>query len=172
MNIRIVRIACAAALIGPFLLASAHAQSQQQRMKECAAQWDAMKTAGETSGTTYRAFQQECLANRAATPRTAAPGSTTTTGQAAAPASAAAPAKRVIPAKAIPSEPAGAGQFATEPQARAHCPTDTVVWVNLDSRIYHYSSNRSYGTTKKGTYMCERETTGQGFRAARNEKRP
>lgn len=42
--------------------------------------------------------------------------------------------------------------------------------VNLDSRFYHYSGNRSYRTTKKGAYMCE--TGGQGFRAARNEKRP
>jgi hypothetical protein len=181
---RIIQTACAATLIGPLLvspllLSSTGAQTQQQRMKECAAQWGAMKAAGQAQGKTYRSFQQECLSNRAAAPnsgaRTTAPQSTTTTGQGAAPAPtppAAAPARRTVPAKAAPAEPTGAGQFATEVQAKAHCPGDTVVWANLDSRIYHYSGNRSYGATKKGAYMCERETANQGIRAARNEKRP
>jgi len=176
MNARIVHTALVATLIGPLLLTFAQAQTQQQRMKECAAQWGAMKAAGEAKSTTYRAFQQECLANRAGTPRATAPSPTTTTGQGAAPVPTAPPApatpKRTTSTKATPNEPTGAGQFATEPQAKAHCPADTVVWVNLDSRIYHYSGNRSYGTTKTGAYMCERETGGQGFRAARNEKRP
>src|SRR5262249_7777032 len=85
---------------------------------------------------------------------------------------AAAPSRPTTPARAAPTEPTGAGQFGTEAQARAHCPGDTVVWANLDSRIFHFSGNRSYGATKKGAYMCEREWTGQGFRAAKNERHP
>jgi uncharacterized membrane protein len=175
MNIRIVQTTWAIALIGPLLVSSVDAQTPQQRMQECAAQWDAMKASGQAQGKTYRSFQRDCLSNRAAAPRATVPQSTTTTGQGAAPAAtapAAPPATRTVPAKAAPTEPTGAGQFATEPQARAHCPGDTVVWANLDSRIYHFSGNRSYGGTKKGAYMCERESTGQGFRAAKNERHP
>jgi len=182
--IRIIQTAGAIALIGPLLispllLSSTAAQTQQQRMKECAAQWDAMKASGQAQGKNYRSFQRDCLSNRAAAPKsstgTTAPQSTTTIGQGAAPAStppAAAPPRRTVPARAAPTEPTGAGQFASEGQARAHCPGDTVVWANLDSRIYHYSGNRSYGATKKGAYMCERETASQGIRAAKNEKHP
>jgi len=47
-----------------------------------------------------------------------------------------------------------------------------VVWVNLDSRIYHFSGTKSFGNTKKGAYMCERDTAAAGFRAAKNEKHP
>jgi hypothetical protein len=64
------------------------------------------------------------------------------------------------------------GQFATEGEAKAYCPRDTVVWANLDSKIYHFSGAHSYGTTKKGAYMCERDTAAAGIRAAKNEKHP
>ncbi len=56
--------------------------------------------------------------------------------------------------------------------AKAHCPTDTVVWVNTDSKIYHYSDRARYGKTKDGAYMCEKDTASAGFRAAKNEKQP
>ena len=46
------------------------------------------------------------------------------------------------------------------------------MWVNLDSKIYHYSSYRNYGQTKSGAFMCEKDTATAGFRAAKNEKRP
>ena len=65
-----------------------------------------------------------------------------------------------------------AGQFATEAQAKSHCPDDTVVWANLSSKIYHFSSSKDYGKTKRGAYMCERETASAGVRAAKNEKHP
>jgi hypothetical protein len=66
----------------------------------------------------------------------------------------------------------GANQFASESQAKAHCPGDTVVWVNLSSKIYHYSGHKDYGTTKRGAYMCERDTAASGVRPAKNEKHP
>jgi hypothetical protein len=49
---------------------------------------------------------------------------------------------------------------------------DTVVWVNLESKIYHFAGYHAYGNTKSGAYMCERDTTTAGFRAAKNEKHP
>jgi hypothetical protein len=47
-----------------------------------------------------------------------------------------------------------------------------VVWANLDSKVYHFSGNKNYGTTKEGAYMCEKDALGQGVRAAKNEKHP
>jgi hypothetical protein len=69
----------------------------------------------------------------------------------AAPASAAAPAEK--------------GQYATEAEAKASCPSDAVVWVNSISRIYHSSGSRSYGKTRSGAYMCEKDSVAAGFRA-------
>lgn len=63
------------------------------------------------------------------------------------------------------------GQFASEADANASCPGDTIVWVNLNSRIFHYAGSESYGTTKRGAYMCEKDTAAAGYRAAKNEKR-
>jgi hypothetical protein len=70
------------------------------------------------------------------------------------------------------SAPTGANQFANEALAKAHCPTDVVVWANLGSRIYHFSGHKDYGNTKQGSYMCEKDALGQGIRAAKNEKHP
>ena len=88
---------------------------------------------------------------------------------ATAPSTPPAPAATRTPAA---GQPAGANQYATEAQAKARCPSDTVVWANLDSKIYHYSTNRNYGQTKSGAYMCEKDTAAAGIRAAKNEKRP
>jgi hypothetical protein len=49
---------------------------------------------------------------------------------------------------------------------------DTVVWANLKSNIYHFSGTHNYGNTKRGAYMCEKDTTEAGIRPAENEKHP
>ncbi len=69
-----------------------------------------------------------------------------------------------------PSEPK-AGQFASETDAKASCPGDTVVWVNTGTKVYHHAGAATYGKTKRGAYMCEKDTAAAGFRAAKNEKR-
>ncbi|WP_413771385.1 hypothetical protein [Mesorhizobium sp. PAMC28654] len=68
--------------------------------------------------------------------------------------------------------PTGANQFATEGQAKSRCPSGTVVWVNLKSKIFHFAGSRNYGNTKQGAYICESDATASGFRAAENEKQP
>jgi hypothetical protein len=68
--------------------------------------------------------------------------------------------------------PTGVNQYTTEAQAKSRCGTGTVVWANLDSKIYHFASYKNYGNTKSGAYMCERDATGQGMRASKNEKHP
>jgi hypothetical protein len=58
--------------------------------------------------------------------------------------------------------------FSTEDAAQAHCPRDTVVWLNIPSGIYHYKGERWYGRTKHGAYACEREAVAAGDRATEN----
>jgi hypothetical protein len=63
------------------------------------------------------------------------------------------------------------GQFATEAEAKASCPADTIVWANLGTKVYHHAGTATYGTTKRGAYMCEKDTAAAGIRAAKNEKK-
>ena len=58
--------------------------------------------------------------------------------------------------------------FQTESQAQQHCPSDTVVWLNLPTMIWHYSGQRWYGNTKHGAYVCEKEAAAGGARGTRN----
>ncbi len=71
-----------------------------------------------------------------------------------------------------PGEGPGANQYRTETQAWAHCPSDTVVWANTHSDIYHFRGTFNYGTTVAGAYMCEHDALAEGMRAAKNEKHP
>jgi hypothetical protein len=67
--------------------------------------------------------------------------------------------------------PSGAPQlalFSTERDARAHCPSDTVVWLNTNSGIYHEKRTRWYGNTKSGAYICRKEADAAGDRASTN----
>jgi len=79
--------------------------------------------------------------------------------------------KPASPSNVQPNQPV-ANEFSTEAQAAGHCPSDAVVWVNLTSKIYHFSGTKDYGTTKHGAYMCERDTAASGMRAAKNETHP
>lgn len=64
-----------------------------------------------------------------------------------------------------------AGQFEKEADAKASCPSDTVVWANLNTKVYHHAGAATYGKTKHGAYMCEKDTAAAGLRAAKREKR-
>jgi hypothetical protein len=164
--------------------------------KQCNEEWTANKAAIQASKKTKKEFMAECRTQPAGASTTTAAPSPATPPPAAAPArpstrapaappptgaparqpsTAAAPTATPPPATTRPSTaatPAAAGQFSTEAQAKARCPGDTVVWVNLDSKVYHFAGTRNYGTTKSGAYMCEKDATAAGSRAAKNEKRP
>ena len=47
-----------------------------------------------------------------------------------------------------------------------------IVWVNNDSRVYHFPGTRYYGHTKEGAFMCEADAKAAGDRAALNEHHP
>jgi hypothetical protein len=162
--------ACAAVLVGiaacgiPASAQQAPASAQQKTAKQCNQEWKANKAAIQASGKTKRAFVAECRGQTAAAaPTQATPAPAPTYSQQAAP-------QATPRSRQTYTSPTAGNQFPTEVQARAHCPSDTVVWVNLSSKIYHFSGTPDYGRTKRGAYMCERDTA--GFRAAKNEKHP
>jgi hypothetical protein len=70
----------------------------------------------------------------------------------------------------VATAPTGEGQFATVAEAKGHCPGDTIVWANLNSKVYHFAGTRDYGHTKHGAYMCQTDANAAGDRAAKAEK--
>ena len=64
------------------------------------------------------------------------------------------------------------GRTAFLTEAKAKCPSDTVVWVKTNSGIYHYAGTHNYGHTKSGVYMCEADSAAEGYRPAKNERQP
>ena len=139
--------------------------AQQRTVKECRAEWQAQRAEYQAKGVTEAAYIKQCRSgsqeSTAPTPTPGAPATATT-----------APAARTSSTPAARAGAPGANQFASEAQAKGHCATDTVVWANLSSRVYHFSGYRDYGNTKRGAYMCEGDATQQGFRAAKNERHP
>lgn len=58
--------------------------------------------------------------------------------------------------------------FTNEQEAQQHCPSDTIVWLNLPTGIYHLKGERWYGRTRHGAYVCEKEADRAGDRPTRN----
>lgn len=65
---------------------------------------------------------------------------------------------------------ASSSTFPTEPEAKRHCPADTVVWVNTQTGTFYYRDQRWYGNTKGGAFACRNEVSRSdaGDRASRN----
>jgi hypothetical protein len=154
---------------------AAPAAGKTKTVKECQAEWRANKIANQAKGITEKAYVTECRAGGNAAQSAPAPmpanSSKTKAKTTVAPASAPAAKSTAMPA-AAPAAANGANQYATEAQAKARCGSGTVIWVNLNSKIYHFAGHKDFGNTKRGAYMCERDATSQGMRAAKNEKHP
>jgi predicted lipid-binding transport protein (Tim44 family) len=155
---------------GAVALAAVPAFAQQKTAKQCTDEWRANKADNQAKGITEKDYVARCRAGTAAATPPAAPAQPTK--PAAAPAAAPAPAPAAAPKPRETTATAPAGGFANEALAKARCPTDTVVWVNENSKIYHFAGHKDYGNTKEGTYMCEKAATAAGNRAAKNEKHP
>lgn len=139
----------------------------------CNAEYAANKDAIKAGGQKKKDFIASCRAGTETIPTAAAaPGQ--------APAVTAAPALTPAPAPMAPAPTAPkpnrvanatvAGGFASDTQAKVKCPSDTVVWVNTKSGVYHFAGTHNYGNTRQGTYMCEADAKAAGERAAENEK--
>ncbi len=163
--------------------------SSQKTAKDCIAEWRADKAGMQARGTTQKAYVESCRAG-GVTPTAAAPEPKPTAAPAPAPKQTAPTATQAAPVPAqkpsptttaTPARPPSsnsngptleAGQFADEAPAKARCPTDTVVWVNLKSKIYHFAGTKSYGSTERGAYMCEKDAMAAENRASKTEKHP
>ena len=159
--------------------ATAAPAAAQKTAKACQEEWRANKADNQAKGITEKAYVTQCRAGTAAAQPAPAPAPEKRTTSAPPPAPAPAPAQNPPPARSATqapppaaTAPTGVNQYTTEAQAKARCATGTVVWANLDSKIYHFASYKNYGNTKSGAYMCERDATGQGMRASKNEKHP
>jgi len=167
------------------IVATSGAAAFAKTVKECDAEYAANKEAIKASGQKKADYVAACragaaapAANPAAAPAAPASAPAAPATPVAAPAPVATPAPkataaaRPAPVPAKPAAATGAGGFTTDAQARAHCPADTVVWVNTKSHVYHFAGTHNYGTTEQGTYMCEADAKAAGDRAAENEKHP
>ena len=154
-----------AALIAAMMMFACGANAASVR-SQCGDDWKAAKAAGTTNGQSWADFYKTCKAQKDAAAATPA----ATTAAVATPTPTPAPAKPAPAPRKTPAVATGAGEFATEAESKAHCPSDTTVWVNTKSHKYHFSGNRSYGTTKKGAYMCEADAKAAGDIAAKDER--
>jgi hypothetical protein len=77
------------------------------------------------------------------------------------PAPAAAPAAKTAAKTAAPAPPPNAGDIAG---AKAK----GLVWLNLNTKVYHGSGDKEYGTTKNGKFVTEADAKAAGARAAKN----
>ena len=88
-------------------------------------------------------------------------------------AAAMAPAPVSQPAPSAPNRPAPAALAKTAPSSMSQgTPGPGMVWVNLDSGVYHYPATRYYGKTKSGKYLSEADAVKAGYHAAKDEKKP
>ena len=167
-------VAMCSAMIGVVALSSPVVAQQKKTKAECTREWQANKAENQANKITEKAYVDKCIAD-AAKPAAAATPVTPAKPAAVAPAKPATPTPAATAPKQAPAPAAastGANQYTTEAQAKARCPSDTVVYVNLSSKIYHFAGHKDYGNLKSGAYMCEKDTAGAGARAAKNEKHP
>jgi hypothetical protein len=98
---------------------------------------------------------------------------TTAGGGAATAAPAPGSAAPALPGSAAGDVPTGSGNppgYGTESAAQAHCPSDTVVWLNTNSRVFHEKGMVYYGRTKHGAYVCKKEALAAGDHETGNYK--
>jgi hypothetical protein len=142
---------------------------KEKTVKACQAEWRANKKANQAKGITEKAYVEKCRSGSAMMEPKAMPASSSTMKKET---SAPETKEKMSRSKPGMGKPSGADQYTTESQAKSHCSRGTVVWANLDSKIYHFAGTGDYGHTKSGAYMCEKDAMSQGLRAAKNEKHP
>jgi hypothetical protein len=81
-----------------------------------------------------------------------------------------APAASSAPAASTPAAKTAAAAKAPPPNAGdiAAAKSKGMVWVNLNTKVYHGSGDKEYGTTKNGKFMSEADAKAAGYKLAKN----
>jgi hypothetical protein len=99
-----------------------------------------------------------------------------TVGAAAAPAATPAPTSKPAtppaPASKPATAPAPAAHTTTAPTTAQQPPVKGMVWVNLDTKVFHREGDRYYGNTKNGKFMTEADAVKAGYREAKTAAKP
>ncbi|MEO8430881.1 MAG: helix-hairpin-helix domain-containing protein [Acidobacteriota bacterium] len=107
---------------------------------------------------TVRSFGRTSSSSSTSTSTTASSGPAPSAAPAPAPAPSS--ARRAAPAPAAPT-----GEY----QAPA---SPGMVWVNLDTKVFHREGDRWYGRTRHGKYMAEADAVQAGYRLSRQKDEP
>jgi helix-hairpin-helix protein len=91
---------------------------------------------------------------------------------AAAPAPVSKPATPPAPASKPATAPAPAAHTTTAPTTAQQPPVKGMVWVNLDTKVFHREGDRYYGNTKNGKFMTEADAVKAGYREAKTAAKP
>jgi hypothetical protein len=167
------RVALSALLFaGALGLASTGPVQAQSIMKQCGDDWKAAKANNTTNGMVWPQFLKQCRVQKegAAAPAAAPVAAPVSVPATIAPAPMQTQTYQPKPKPTQAARPTGAGQFASEAEAKGRC-GNSVVWVNTKgkSHTYHYSGSRWYGTTKQGAYMCEADAGAAGYHASKSK---
>jgi hypothetical protein len=54
--------------------------------------------------------------------------------------------------------------FKTAEQAQRHCPTDKIVWLDLQTRVYYVPGQRRYARGQTAAFVCREEARRAGNR--------
>ena len=87
------------------------------------------------------------------------------------PSPSAAPTLAAAPPKPA-AGPAPAAAAAKATPAAQTPPVKGMVWVNLESKVYHKEGDRFYGATKNGKFMTEADAVKAGYREAKTQGKP
>lgn len=70
------------------------------------------------------------------------------------------------PAQAVPLS-----LFRYEDLAQLHCPNDKVIWLDLRKGRYYAKGQKLYARGLDGTYACQEEARGSGYRRSLTGRR-
>lgn len=62
--------------------------------------------------------------------------------------------------------------FSSSTAAQAHCPGDTVVWLNTVRHIYRLPGQKGYGRSKSSAYACQKEAVAAGDKVKKDKPAP